>query len=185
MATTLNRSIYNPIQRDRVTFLKTSDETNGEVTLVEVELAPGGGTPVHYHLSYAERFTAIVGELGLQVGTQQIALQPGESAVVEPGVVHRFYNATQQPIRFYGEITPGHPGFEQTLHISYGLARDGLVGTSKMPKNLLVLGLLADMSDTRMVGPLSFLNLLFKLLARIARRRGLEADLITRYAPHA
>lgn len=34
------RRIYNPIQKDFVTFLKTHDETNGEYSLVEVELAP-------------------------------------------------------------------------------------------------------------------------------------------------
>lgn len=183
MTTDIARSIYNPVQRDRVTFLKLASETNGECTLVEVELAPGGGTPVHYHTTYAERFTALVGELGLQVGNEQRILRPGESALVERGVVHRFYNATQQPIRFYGEIAPGSPGFEQTLHISYGLARDGQVGASKMPKDLLTLGLLADLSDTRAVGAFAVLNPLFGLLARIARRRGLYAELLQRYVP--
>jgi hypothetical protein len=38
-----HRKIYNPIQKDSVVFLKTSAETNGECTLVEVELADGGG----------------------------------------------------------------------------------------------------------------------------------------------
>jgi hypothetical protein len=37
------RRIYNPIQKDYLTFLKTSAETNGAFTLVEVELAPKGG----------------------------------------------------------------------------------------------------------------------------------------------
>ena len=36
-----SRKIYNFIQQDHVTFLKTSVETNGEDTLVEVELADG------------------------------------------------------------------------------------------------------------------------------------------------
>ena len=35
--------IYNPIQKDYVTFLETSDETGGEHTLIEIEVAPGGG----------------------------------------------------------------------------------------------------------------------------------------------
>lgn len=33
------RKIYNPIQKDYVTFLKARDETGGECTLVVVELA--------------------------------------------------------------------------------------------------------------------------------------------------
>ena len=36
--------IYNPIQKDYATFLETSDETGGEHTLIEIEVAPGGGT---------------------------------------------------------------------------------------------------------------------------------------------
>ncbi len=46
-----SRKIYNPIQQDCVTFLKTSAETDGEYTLVEVELADGGG--LHYHKTYS------------------------------------------------------------------------------------------------------------------------------------
>ena len=38
-----SRRIYNPIQKDYVTFLKTASETNGEYTLVEVELSSKGG----------------------------------------------------------------------------------------------------------------------------------------------
>ena len=43
MTTVTERKIYNPIQKDYVTFLKTAGDTNGECTLVEVELADGGG----------------------------------------------------------------------------------------------------------------------------------------------
>lgn len=184
MVTETPRSIYNPIQRDRVTFLKTSAETGGELTLVEVELSPGGGTPLHYHRSYDERFTAITGELGLQVGNEQRALRPGESALVERGVLHRFYNATPQPVRFYGEILPGQVGFEQSLYINYGLARDGKVSAGGAPKGLLTLALLVVLSDTRFPGRLALLNPAFGLLARIARWRGVESALLARYAPH-
>ena len=37
------RRIYNPIQKDYATFLKTSEETGGERTVIEIEVAPGGG----------------------------------------------------------------------------------------------------------------------------------------------
>ena len=43
------RRIYNPVQKDYATFLETSAETNGLRTLIEIELAPGGGNLVHYH----------------------------------------------------------------------------------------------------------------------------------------
>ena len=37
------RRIYNPIQKDYATFLETSEESGGEHTLIEIEVAPGGG----------------------------------------------------------------------------------------------------------------------------------------------
>jgi quercetin dioxygenase-like cupin family protein len=184
MATQIERTIYHPIQRDRVTFLKTASETGGALTLVEVELASGGGNDLHYHLSYTERFSPIVGELGVQIGREQRRLRPGESALVERGVVHRFYNPTQETIRFYVELAPGSAGFEQTLYVGYGLACDEHVSASGVPKDLLALGLLTVWSDTRLVGPLALLNPLFGLLARIARWRGVDAALLARYAPH-
>ncbi|HGJ64685.1 TPA: hypothetical protein ENS27_04765, partial [bacterium] len=62
-----NRTIYNPLQKDAVTFLKTSSETNGTYTLVEVELADKGGVGLHYHKTYAETFTCLEGEVQIQV----------------------------------------------------------------------------------------------------------------------
>ena len=40
---------YHPIQKDNATFLETSEETGGEYSLIEVEVAPGGGNNPHYH----------------------------------------------------------------------------------------------------------------------------------------
>ena len=56
------RRIHNQVQKDTVTFLKTSADTNGEYTLVEVELADGGGVGLHYHKTYSEKFECLEGE---------------------------------------------------------------------------------------------------------------------------
>ena len=45
----LMRRIYNPVQKDYVTFLETFNDTNGLRTVADVELAPG------VSLSNAER----------------------------------------------------------------------------------------------------------------------------------
>ena len=39
------RVIENPVIGDRVTFLKTAEETDGEYMLAKVELAPTAATP--------------------------------------------------------------------------------------------------------------------------------------------
>ena len=46
-----NRIIENPIIKDKITFVRTSDETNGEVSEIIVDLSPGGGNEPHYHTS--------------------------------------------------------------------------------------------------------------------------------------
>jgi quercetin dioxygenase-like cupin family protein len=181
MAIATAREIYNPVQRDRVTFLKTAAETGGELSLLEMEVAPGGGNSLHIHTTYSERFTVIEGELGVQIGKQQQVLRPGETEIVPAGTVHRWYNPSNQPARIYVELRPGHAGFEQALRIGYGLATDGHTNAAGIPKNLLHLAVLVQMSDIKLVGPLGVLTPLFGLLARIARRRGVEADLVARY----
>ena len=56
------RTIENPIIKDKVTFIRTSDETNGEVSEIVVDLAPGGGNEPHYHTSFVESFSQRFGE---------------------------------------------------------------------------------------------------------------------------
>jgi quercetin dioxygenase-like cupin family protein len=181
MAIAAAREIYNPILRDRVTFLKTAAETDGELTLVELEVAPGGGNGLHIHTNFSERFTVIEGELGVQIGKQQQVLRPGETEIVPAGVVHRWYNPSTHPARIYVELRPGHAGFEQALRIAYGLATDGHTNAMSIPKNLLHLAVLVQMGDTKVVGPLALMSPLFGLLAWIARRRGVEAALLAQY----
>ncbi|MGH2553010.1 MAG: hypothetical protein ACRDEB_04800, partial [Chitinophagaceae bacterium] len=59
----MERRIHNPIQKDTVTFLKTFADTNGECTLVKVELADGGGVGLHFHKTYSESFECLEGEV--------------------------------------------------------------------------------------------------------------------------
>ena len=53
----MERKIYNPIQKDQVTFLKTHADTNGECTLVEVELVEGGSVGIDVKL--IEKYVAL------------------------------------------------------------------------------------------------------------------------------
>lgn len=179
--TELTRSIYHPIQRDRATFLKTSVETGGEYSLLEIELEPGGGNDLHRHTSYSERFTVLDGTLGVELDGQVSVLQPGGSVLVPIGGKHRFFSVADAPARFQVEMRPGHTGFEQTLRIGYGLAADGECNAKGLPTNPLHLALLLELSDMAMVGPAALLAPLFRLLATIARRRGVLDELVARY----
>ena len=127
------RKIYNPIQKDSVVFLKTSDETEGAYTLVEVELAHGGGVGLHYHKTYSEKFDCLEGNVEIGLGKQVLTLNAGQSATAEPNVNHFFRNRSGAPCKFRVELRPASKGFEQSLQIGYGLAGDGLCDKKGFP----------------------------------------------------
>ena len=182
MQTTVQqRRIYNPVQQDAAVFLETAAESGGARTLLEVELAPGGGNIDHRHLSYAERFTCVEGELTVRVDGLLHVLQSGEQAVAEAGVLHAFANDTGDTVRFEVELTPGHRGFEQALQIGYGLAQEGSTNDKGIPRSLVHLALLGELGEMRVSGPLRLLTPILRLIARWGRRRGADAALIERY----
>jgi mannose-6-phosphate isomerase-like protein (cupin superfamily) len=176
-----DRRIYNPIQKDYATFLETSEETGGEHTLIEIEVAPGGGTTPHYHLTYAEHFEVISGALEVMVGGETRTLTEGEKAVAPKNTLHNFHNATDEPTTFLIELRPGSSGFEKALRIAYGLATDGLSNSKGLPKNLYHTALLFEWGEGRLPGIFALLEPLFGLLAKRARRKGIDRELAARY----
>jgi len=172
-----DRTIENPAIGDRVTFLKTTAETDGEYLLLRIELAPRGGNSLHYHPAFTEKFRAVEGRLNLELEGRQLALEPGERALVPIGARHRFYSTSDEPILFEVEVRPARR-FEEAVRIGYGLARDGLVRPGGMPKSIWHAALLLPLGGTYPAGiPRWLLQVPLGLLAAIARRRGVERAL--------
>jgi quercetin dioxygenase-like cupin family protein len=119
------RRYYHPQQKDYATFLETSEESGGERTLIEVEVAPDGGTPPHYDKTYEERFEVLEGELEVHVSGDARTLNVGQKASVPTNTLHNFRNLTDGPTTFLVELRPGSAGFEKALNVGYGLASDG------------------------------------------------------------
>ncbi|CAA9388294.1 MAG: hypothetical protein AVDCRST_MAG03-416 [uncultured Rubrobacteraceae bacterium] len=179
--TAAERRHYNPVQKEHATFLKTSEETSGERTLIEVEVAPGGGTEPHYHKTYDEHFEVVEGALEVLVGEETRNLYPGEKAVAERNTLHRFRNPTDGPTTFLVELRPGHSGFEKALKAGFGLARDGRTLSDGTPKSPYHLALLLEWSEIRLPGAFTVAEPLFRLLARRARRKGIDKKLESEY----
>ncbi len=177
------RTQTNPIIKDEVYIEKYGAETGGAYARFCVKVAPGGGVPLHYHHSYAEHFLAQAGDLSIVVGEEIKILQPGEQASVPIGTKHRFFNAsTDTDVEFVAELRPAHEGFEKSLHIIYGLARDGEVGLDGMPKGLVAQCLVADMGDMSLVGwTMSMARPVLKAIAAYGRWTGEEERLLRKY----
>src|SRR5882724_6055617 len=104
------RKFINPAINDSATFIKTSAETNGAFTLMEIELSKSDGPPLHFHKSFSEKFEVMDGVLYMQVGKEKKKLNIGESVLVPAGTPHRFYNETNDNVRFHITLVPGHTG---------------------------------------------------------------------------
>ncbi|WP_262491776.1 cupin domain-containing protein [Nitritalea halalkaliphila] len=135
---------------------------------------PKGGSPMHYHKTFSETFTAVEGTLGLKLKSGERRLQPGESYTVKPFEVHGFFNpSASESIRFSIRLAPGHSGFENALRIMYGLAQDGLTDKNGIPKDLGVAFWLGELNDSH-VDMLAFkvLSPLGKFLAKKVKNPG-------------
>src|SRR4029078_9144396 len=152
------RTFFNPIINDTATFIKTSKETNGEYTLLEIDLYKSDGPPFHFHKTFSEKFEVIKGILYLQRGKEKRVLKPGESAMVPKGTPHKFYNKSNDLVRFRITFQPGHVGMEDFINIIYSLAQDGLKDKTGKPKSFAPLATILVMSDSNAPGMLSLLS---------------------------
>lgn len=175
------RVFENPLIKDKVTVLKSADETNGEYLLVQVELAVGGGNNMHYHTTFDEIFVPVEGVLGIDLEKQKLRLSPGEEATAPLGKLHRFYNPGTSPIIFNVKITPASNRFLEGLSIGYGLAADGKTNKNGIPKSFDHLAVLLDHTDTRLTGFLSLIEPFILRRARRATKRGIKQQLIEQY----
>jgi quercetin dioxygenase-like cupin family protein len=177
-----SRAIYNPIQKDTAIFIKTMKETGGAYSLIEVIVAPGGGVGLHYHKSYTETFECLEGELNVQLGKEVRILKPGDApATVERNVLHRFFNSTNIPCRFTVIISPGSRGFEESLQIAYGLARDGKTSSKGTPTKIDHLGILLALSESKLPGWQGLLEKGLLWIGKKAEKKGVAADLRRTY----
>lgn len=175
------RILRNSLLKDQVTVLKTGAETSGEYILLEVELGPGGGIPLHYHRTFSEEYAPVDGLLGLTIGRKDLILQPGARAKAFSGEPHRFFNPGREPIRFLVKMAPASESFLQSLSIGYGLANDGLTNAQGVPRRWIHVALLMQLSDTWVPGVLAWTAPLVRRAARRAAKKGITQKLIGRY----
>jgi len=129
-------TIENPVTGERIVFLETSRETNGQAVVFETFVQPHGFVAAaHVHPKQEERFEIVSGILGLNVGGREVVAGPGETATIEPGTPHKFWNAGDEIVRFRCEVRPALQ-FEQLLETMFALAADGKTNKKGMPNPL-------------------------------------------------
>lgn len=103
----MNRTITLNATGESVTFVETTEETNGEYLEIIVTLKAGGeGPPPHIHNRQTEIFEVLEGTVGVLHGGDKSELKPGDVATIGAGVLHNFWCAGNEDITFRARIEP-------------------------------------------------------------------------------
>ena len=133
---------------------------------------------MHYHLAFSERFEVLDGILDMCVCSKNnhIVLRAGQSAFAPLYTPHRFWNGSEEPVLFVGEIRPARK-MEKSLRAAHGLAIDGKTNKRGVPTDPFELALLYELSESYIVGmPLFLQKGVFGALAKVARWRGYDPE---------
>jgi quercetin dioxygenase-like cupin family protein len=164
----------NPVTRERATILELPFENpEGRATAELTALVGARVVGEHRHPALVERFAVLEGELTVKRAGRTSILHEGESAVIEPGVWHDWWNASDRDARVRVEITPGER-FAHMIETLFGLARLGHVNSKGMPPPLQLALFAQEFSDVIVFRkpPVAVQHALFAVLAPIARWRG-------------
>jgi len=168
------QTLENPVSGEKLHFLRTAADTDGELLEFELELSPDGHVPgAHLHPEQEERFHVLEGTMKFRLGMRTIVAGPGESVVVPAGRVHRFANGGDEPARARVEVVPALD-MEQLLETTVELAHEGNVTRKGMPKPLhLALFVRRYEREVRApFPPAPLVRAMMAPLAAMARKRG-------------
>lgn len=176
-----NRIHENPVLKNRIEFKELCEETNGTRTVAEITLKSGGRIPLHYHYEFSEYYEVLEGELKMQIGKEIKTLRKGEYVLIPVKVNHRYFNDSNEEVKFKVVIQPGNIGYQLLVAVLNGLARDGRVNRVGLPTNWLIRGYLSVASGSNVPGILSWLQPLLNWLYKIAMKRGIDKQLLSHY----
>ena len=167
----------NPVTRERATILERPwDNPAGRVAAELNALVGARVMGEHRHPALVEQFTVLEGELTLKRDGQISILHKGETAVIESGVWHDWWNAGDRDARVRVEVTPGER-FAHMIETFFGLARLGHTDGKGLPYPLQLALSALEFSDVIVFRspPRAVQRAIFGVLAPIARWRGYRA----------
>ncbi|MCB0754165.1 MAG: cupin domain-containing protein [Flavobacteriales bacterium] len=94
---------------ETLTFKSIELEDGIEKMIVENELIPNSGPPMHVHFKQSESLTVTEGEMTYQVlGQEPVVCKVGETATFEAGVAHKFWNSGESNLKCVGWVKPAN-----------------------------------------------------------------------------
>ncbi len=167
----------NPVTGERVVSLVDPREHPDDVLVAELTVLPGGRVAApHHHPTLTERFHVIEGQVTFMLDGREVLLEAGDHAVVEPNVVHDWWQVGEEPALVVAEVSPG-VRFAEMISSLFGLARAGKLSAKGLPSppQLALFGTEYDDVIVFESPPLLVQKLTMPPLAALGRMRGLKA----------
>ena len=170
--------IENPVTGEKVVFLQTGAETQGQLLRFDISVEPGGFVAAeHVHPSQAEHFFVREGELCLRRQGEEQRYRAGEEATIPPGTPHVWWNSGSSELHVTVELRPASR-FDSFLTSLFALARDGRTNARGVPNVLQLAVMMQEYDDVIYPSrpPRALQKVLFAVLAPIGRGLGYQAD---------
>lgn len=104
-------SLQRWVLGDLYTFKVLGDSTNQSFALLELQIRPGGGAPLHCHSQEDESFYILEGALEFCLGDRRMLATPGTFLHAPKGIPHSFTNRSDRPMKMLTWVNPA--GLEQ------------------------------------------------------------------------
>ena len=123
------REIVNAATGESVRFIRTADETGGELLVMEARWTrPRHRTPLHRHPAMEERWLVLEGRVGFRIAGEETVAGPGESVIAPRGSLHANWDAGDEPALMRIELRPALR-WEEFVRQLFALAGEDLEGS--------------------------------------------------------
>jgi quercetin dioxygenase-like cupin family protein len=171
----VGQQIENPRTGQRMRFLETAAETDGERVRIESWNPPTHeDEPMHTHPRQESRAEVLAGRLRYVVDGEEHEVGPGETLIIPAGTPHMFGNHSGEEAHSIQEFRPALR-ITEFFEYFFDLAARGQLNERGMPSLLeLAVSAPAFADEIRVTSPpWPVQRTMFTLLAPLARRRGL------------
>lgn len=164
--------IENPVTGQRLIFLVTSADSDGELFAAEGIFPPGGFAGVaHIHPHQDEHFEVLDGHAVFDIDGARHVLGAENTIDVPRGTKHTFANAGEDEMRVRFEFRPALASTDRFYELYFAFAQQGRVNTKAMPGLLDIATVWPLTSEHAVLAtpPPVIQHALFGVLAPIAR----------------
>ena len=138
------QAMSHPKTGERVTFVRTADETDGRFCEMELYARPGTKpAAAHIHPHQVERFTIHSGRVRVRLGREESVHDAGETVVIPAGTFHTWTAVGDEELHLTARIEPALNA-EHFFEDFFTLAEAGKTNRAGVPTPLRMAVLLGD-----------------------------------------